>query len=137
MKKGQKNQKTIHCGNNTPACYTGVPKTPQGQSSQTTLPLLINRQVPEGQHYKIVIPENVERIIRKYCALSPDNEWSGTLFYEVEGNFDSPEFKIICRDFFLMDLGSAAYTSFDEDGTAIDYMCQHPELLDCQMGLTH
>lgn len=36
-----------------------------------------------------------------------------------------------------MDLGSAAFTSFDEDGTAMDYMCQHPELLNCQMGLTH
>lgn len=59
------------------------------------------------------------------------------MFYEVEGDFDSDSFKIICKDFFLMDLGSGAYTEFDEDGTAIDYMVQHPELLDCQMALMH
>lgn len=103
---------------------------------QVLLPL-IKRQVPEGKDYRIVIPENVEFIIRKFCAKAPDNEWSGTLFYEFEGDFDSDSFKIICKDFFLMDLGSGAYTEFIEDGTAIDYMVQHPELLSCQMGLTH
>lgn len=103
---------------------------------QALLPL-IKRQVPEGKDYRIIIPENVEHIIRKFCAKAPDNEWSGTLFYEFEGDFDSDSFKIICRDFFLMDLGSSAYTEFIEDGTAIDYMVQHPELLSCQMGLTH
>lgn len=36
-----------------------------------------------------------------------------------------------------MDLGSGAYTEFVEDGTAMDYMVQHPELLDCQLGLLH
>lgn len=84
----------------------------------------------------IVIPSNVEYIIRKFCAKAPDNEWSGTLFYQVEGNFNEG-LRIICKDFLLMDLGSAAFTEFDEDGTAIDYMVQHPELLDCQMGLLH
>ena len=107
------------------------------QKPQTELPPLIKRQTPEGKDYRIVIPENVEKIIRKFCELSPHNEWSGTLFYEFEGDFNSDSFKIICRDFFLMDLGSGAFTEFDEDGTAIDYMVQHPELLNCQMGLQH
>lgn len=92
--------------------------------------------MPEGRSYVIVIPSNVEYIIRKFCAKAPDNEWSGTLFYQVEGNFNEG-LRIICKDFLLMDLGSAAFTEFDEDGTAIDYMVQHPELLDCQMGLLH
>lgn len=107
------------------------------QKPQTELPPLIKRQTPEGKDYRIVIPENVEKIIRKFCELSPHNEWSGTLFYEFEGDFNSDSFKIICRDFFLMDLGSGAFTEFDEDGTAIDYMVQHPELLNCQMSLMH
>jgi hypothetical protein len=37
--------------------------------------------------------------------MSPNNEWSGILFYKVEGDFDSPEFKIICEDIYLMDIG--------------------------------
>lgn len=106
-----------------------------GQQAQ--LPPVIKRVVPEGHDYRIVIPENVEHIIRKFCDKAPDNEWSGTLFYEFEGDFNSPSFKIICKDFFLMDLGSGAFTEFDEDGTSIDYMAQHPELMSCHMGLCH
>ena len=101
------------------------------------LPPLIKRKTPEGKDYRIVIPSNVEYIIRKFCSKAPNNEWSGTLFYIVEGSFETDSFKIICKDFLLMDLGSQAFTEFDEDGTAIDYMAQHPELLDCQMGLLH
>lgn len=104
---------------------------------KATPPPLIKRQTPEGHNYKIVIPENVEYIIRKFCSNVPNNEWSGTLFFTFEGDFNSPEFKIICKDFLLMDLGSGAFTEFVEDGTAMDYMVQHPELLDCQMGLLH
>lgn len=36
-----------------------------------------------------------------------------------------------------MDIGSAAYTEFDVEPSVIAYMCNHPELLDCQMGLIH
>ena len=104
---------------------------------QQALPPVIKRVIPEGYDYRIIIPENVEYIIRKFCEKAPDNEWSGTLFYEFEGDFDSPSFKIICKDFFLMDLGSSAFTEFTEDGTAIDYMVENPELLNCQMGLMH
>lgn len=134
MKKNQK-KKVISGQNNIPALSQQAGNVKPWQ--RETLPPLIKRQVPEGFSYKIVIPENVEYIIRKFCANVPHNEWSGTLFFEFEGDFDSPSFKIICKDFLLMDLGSGAFTEFDEDGTAMDYMAQHPELLDCQLGLLH
>ena len=70
--------------------------------------------------------------------MSPNNEWSGILFYKVEGDFDSPEFKIICEDIYLMDIGSAGYTSYDFKSADIStYLMDHPELLDCYQGLIH
>ena len=36
-----------------------------------------------------------------------------------------------------MDIGSQAYTEFDMSPDVIAYMTDHPELLDCQMGLIH
>lgn len=72
-----------------------------------------------------------------YCAKSPDTEWSGVLFYEIEGDFDSDNFKIICRDFLLNDVGSSTFTEFDDKGQAIDYIAEKPELMSCYFGLTH
>lgn len=87
---------------------------------------------------QIIISSKVERIIRYYCSMSPNNEWSGILFYKVEGDFDSPEFKIICEDIYLMDIGSAGYTSYDFKSADIStYLMDHPELLDCYQGLIH
>ena len=36
-----------------------------------------------------------------------------------------------------MDVGSVAYTEFDMSPDVISYMAEHPELLDCKMGLIH
>lgn len=36
-----------------------------------------------------------------------------------------------------MDIGTQAYTEFDMNPDVIAYMCENPELLDCQMGLIH
>lgn len=83
------------------------------------------------------IPENVERIIRGYIRLLPHNEWSGVLFYKVEGDFTSPEFKIICQDILLMDIGEGAHTQFTTERLIADYMADHIELLDCYNGLVH
>lgn len=88
--------------------------------------------------YKIVVPKKVEEIIRYYCSMSPNNEWSGILFYKVEGDFDSPEFKVVCEDIYLMDIGSAGFTSYDFKSADIStYLMDHPELLDCYQGLIH
>lgn len=72
-----------------------------------------------------------------YIALLPHNEWSGALFYKVEGNFDTPVFKIICQDVLIMDIGQGAHTQFDTERLIADYMADKPELLDCYNGLIH
>lgn len=87
--------------------------------------------------YKIIIPLEVEKKIRYLCNKISQVEWSGTLFYTYSGSFEDNDLEIKCVDIFPMDIGSSTYTEFDMSPDVIAYMTDHPELLDCQMGLIH
>lgn len=88
-------------------------------------------------NYKLIIPAEVERKIRFTCQKVWSTEWSGTLFFTHEGSFENNDLVIRCVDIYIMDIGTQAYTEFDMNPDVIAYMCENPELLDCQMGLIH
>lgn len=88
-------------------------------------------------NYKLIIPAEVERKIRFTCQKVWNTEWSGTLFFTYEGSFENNDLVIRCVDIYIMDIGTQAYTEFDMNPDVISYMCENPELLDCQMGLIH
>lgn len=88
-------------------------------------------------NYKLIIPAEVERKIRFACQKVWNTEWSGTLFFTHEGSFENNDLVIRCVDIYIMDIGTQAYTEFDMNPDVISYMCENPELLDCQMGLIH
>lgn len=88
-------------------------------------------------NYKLIIPAKVERKIRFACQKVWNTEWSGTLFFTYEGSFGDNNLVIRCEDIYIMDIGTQAYTEFDMNPDVISYMCENPELLDCQMGLIH
>lgn len=88
-------------------------------------------------NYKLIIPAEVERKIRFTCQKVWNTEWSGTLFFTHEGSFENNDLVIRCVDIYIMDIGTQAYTEFDMNPDVISYMCENPELLDCQMGLIH
>lgn len=88
-------------------------------------------------NYKLVIPAEVEKKIRFACQKVWSTEWSGTLFFTHEGSFENDDLVIRCVDIYIMDIGTQAYTEFDMNPDVISYMCENPELLDCQMGLIH
>ena len=88
-------------------------------------------------NYKLIIPAEVERKIRFTCQKVWNTEWSGTLFFTHEGSFENNDLVIRCVDIYIMDIGARAYTEFDMNPDVISYMCENPELLDCQMGLIH
>lgn len=87
--------------------------------------------------YKLVIPADVENKIRYLCNKISQVEWSGTLFYTYSGSFEEGTLEIRCVDIFPMDIGSQTYTEFDMSPDVVAYMTDHPELLNCQMGLIH
>lgn len=88
-------------------------------------------------NYKLIIPSEVENKIRYACQKSWNTEWSGTLFFTHEGSFENNDLIIKCVDIYIMDVGTQAYTEFDMNPDVISYMCDNPDLLDCQMGLIH
>lgn len=87
--------------------------------------------------YKMVIPREIEEKIRYICRKVWKDEWSGILFYTVEGSFKDGSLIIKCRDIYVMDIGSVTYTEFDMSPDVVSYMANNSELLDCQMGLIH
>lgn len=87
--------------------------------------------------FKLTIPIEVERKIRHLCNKISQVEWSGTLFYKSTGTYEDNNLEIRCVDIFPMDIGSSTYTEFDMSPDVIAYMTEHPELIDCQVGLIH
>lgn len=94
-------------------------------------------QKSDTYNYKLIIPAEVERKIRFACQKVWSTEWSGTLFFTHEGSFENDDLVIRCVDIYIMDIGTQAYTEFDMNPDVIAYMTEHPELLDCQLGLIH
>ena len=58
-----------------------------------------------------------------------DVEWSGTLFYTVEGSLDDGTFKVTCVDICVMDIGTTGYTEFKDTEDIIAYRLEHRDTL--------
>lgn len=87
-------------------------------------------QLTQGRStFKIEIPEAVEAKIRHLCSRVYDVEWSGTLFYKVEGSMEDGSFKVICLDIFVMDIGTSGFTDYDDSPEIIQYRVSHRDLL--------
>lgn len=95
------------------------------------------RQRSDMYNYKLSIPVEVEEKIRFICQKVWDTEWSGILFFTYQGSFENNDLVITCKDIYVMNIGTQAYTEFDMNSDVISYMTEHQELLDCQMGLIH
>ena len=88
------------------------------------------RLVKNASTFKLIIPQEVEAKIRHLCNRVHDVEWSGILFYKVEGSLDEGSLVATCMDIFVMDIGTSGYTEYSEAPDVISYMCEHPELLE-------
>lgn len=86
--------------------------------------------------YKLIIPDLVQKKIREWCYNFPTKEWSGTLFYTVDGSFEDNSLVITCKDIYVSDIGSAIYTEFDHNADIVTYQAMN-DLLDCYTGLIH
>lgn len=81
--------------------------------------------VKNSTSFDLIIPEEVEQKIRYLCSRIHDVEWSGTLFYTVDGCLDDGTFKITCSDICVMDIGSSGYTEFKDTSDIINYRLEH------------
>lgn len=90
----------------------------------------------DDKKYSLIVTKSLEDKIRYLCAKFPDNEYSGALFYRVEGDFSTNDLKIVCVDFCICDIGSSTYTEFETRPEVVSYMCNN-DLIDCYIGLLH
>lgn len=102
---------------------------------KVTLPTLEHKE----DTFKIIVSELVENKIRFLCEKIWTLEWSGVLFYKVEGNFADKSLTIRCVDIYPMDIGTAGTTEFKVTPDISFYMTDHPELLEegVYQGLIH
>lgn len=76
--------------------------------------------------------------IKHLCSKVPRLEWSGLLFYTMEGTIRNPaECKITVQDILLMDIGTAGATSFTWDEDIVAYRMDNMEALDWHVGHIH
>jgi hypothetical protein len=71
------------------------------------------------------------------CAQEPNREWSGVLFYSTEGAFGEEGFSIVAEEFYLMDVGTSAFTGYDYDADFVAFMMNNPRLLKLKKGHIH
>lgn len=86
----------------------------------------------------MIIPEEVEAKIRHICSVIHEVEWSGVLFYSYSGSIDNKDLVITCKDIYVMDIGSGAYTEYNEHPSILDFRIQNNLLEEnIQEGLIH
>lgn len=84
------------------------------------------------------MPDKVLHQIKYLCREIPKVEWSGILFYKIEGSIKDPEnMKVILVDILPMNKGTTAYTEYTIDISVIEYMEENEHLEECKMGHIH
>ncbi len=85
--------------------------------------------------YTLIVEESLEFKIRKLLKDIHNIEWSGILFYTIEGSLDTT-ITVKCKDLLPLNIGSGTFTSFEVDAKIVSYVAEH-ELYDCMQGLIH
>ena len=80
------------------------------------------REVVNNVKSNVIISRELQNDINFMCEKKPDDEWSGVLVYEItKGDIGNPKgLELTARGFFLLDIGSPAYTEFTIGEKIID-----------------
>lgn len=72
---------------------------------------------------KLVMPERILNQIKYLCRDIAKVEWSGILFYSIEGTIEKPEDLVITlEDILPMHKGTSTYTEYEFDDSVVEYM---------------
>lgn len=97
----------------------------------------MNNLILKPTKYKMFIPKEVENKIRLLLENIRNIEWSGVLFYDVEGSFEDNSLRVICKDILPMDIGNATYTEWNMNADVVSYIVDHPELVGSYQANVH
>lgn len=91
-----------------------------------------------SQVVPLFITPDLQNQVRFLCKEIWNDEWSGMLFYETEGEFGDENFKVIAKGLFLLDIGNKTYTEYDPgDPDLIKFLMANPEALALKKGHIH
>ena len=87
---------------------------------------------------KVTMPDEILNKIKFLCKNIAQVEWSGVLFYQIDGSItDAQNLNIILKDILPLDKGTSGYTEYDLDDRLIDYMMDNPDSQDWKIGHIH
>ena len=87
---------------------------------------------------KLEMPVKILNQIKWLCKEIPKVEWSGILFYSVEGSIKDPENMVLTiQDILPMQKGTAAYTEYAFDERVVDYRMENEEADEWKVGHIH
>lgn len=83
------------------------------------------------QKFRFKIPSNVQEKIDTICSQISNIEWSGVLFYKIEGSLEDISNLVITPvDILLLDIGNSGATDYSYDEDLSKYVTSNPSLLE-------
>lgn len=84
------------------------------------------------------MPEKVFNQIRYLCREIAKVEWSGVLYYKVEGSIKDPANMVLTLEEILpLHKGTSGYTEYEFGDAFVEHMMENEHLEDCKMGHIH
>ena len=84
------------------------------------------------------MPEKVFNQIRYLCREIAKVEWSGVLYYKVEGSIKDPANMVLTLEEVLpLHKGTSGYTEYEFGDAFVEHMMENEHLEDCKMGHIH
>ena len=94
--------------------------------------------VASKQTIKTVVTTDVYNKMKYLCEKISAVEWSGVLFYTVEGSIKDPENMVITMQNILpLDKGTSGYTEYTLDERLTDFLMDNPSHLGYKIGHIH
>jgi hypothetical protein len=94
--------------------------------------------IPLESQVKVSITKRFSEQVKYLVSKVPQKEWSGILFYTVDGDIDKPKNMLIVLQYiFLMDIGTGAATDYKLDKSIVEFRMNNPDSLSWKMGHIH
>lgn len=93
----------------------------------------------DGLNPTLIMPQQILEKIQYLCQKISIEEWSGVMFYSVQGTIADPA-NMVCtiEDIFPMHKGNKTYTEYSFDDPALmDYMMENPEIMQWRIAHIH
>ena len=96
------------------------------------------REIEIKEKTSLVLTKDVERKINQLCDKISTVEWSGIIFYKVEGGISDPK-NMTCTivDIYPMHKGTGGYTEYEFGKDVLPVYEHNPELIECKYGHVH